>query len=117
MAKTFGKCKLCNAAKFLNSTSLCKRCARNPASMEIKKEFAEHLKEDRAAENEFKKHDSQDAQEIKLLESKEHLTSEEKGRLMELIPALTSLVDLDKYLEEKHNPKPIETVKKEEKAD
>ncbi|MCA9477842.1 MAG: hypothetical protein KC535_01710 [Nanoarchaeota archaeon] len=35
MAKTFSKCKLCSAPKFLNFAGLCKRCNKTKEGLEI----------------------------------------------------------------------------------
>jgi len=117
MAKIFKKCELCKATKFVNSADLCKRCAKKPASAEIKRKYAAHVKEDLKADSASIKHNNQDAAELHILEEKKDLTAEEKQRIMTLKPEIGSLVELDKYLEEKHNPKDAEPVAEPKKSE
>jgi hypothetical protein len=63
MAKIFNKCKLCKAQKFLNFEGLCKRCVKNPASLKIQANVAQHEKDDAKFAEQMRKNEAHGAKE------------------------------------------------------
>ena len=98
MVKKYGKCKLCQSNRFLNYAGLCKRCNRKPASSDIKEESIEKQQEVQIKRQEQKKRELEEKQ---ALEEKDHLSVEEKERLVELTPGIRTIAELDQKTDEK----------------
>lgn len=60
MAKTYDRCKLCNANKFLNSAGLCKRCGKSPESVDIRDAALKKRAELREAKAELAQQEAQE---------------------------------------------------------
>jgi hypothetical protein len=115
MGKTYGKCKVCKSDNFLNFAGLCKKCNKKYKGFKVKEKLAEKKQETLKTQKEKQRQKTEENIEKRALKEKDHLTTEQKKRLVELTPGINTIAELEKESEKEKDE--IVSEEKEQKKD